>query len=83
MADATTNAYLHLTGKLTLGTGTTVSVLDPENLTKDGSNVVIAKADGGIEGKPALEGLDNRWLLYMRGNELRFGYASGTQILLR
>ena len=83
VADASTNAYLHLTGKLTLGSGTTVSVLDHENLVTGGASMVIAKADGGIEGAPTLEGLDNRWLLYVRGNELRFGYAAGTQILLR
>ena len=83
VADASTNAYLHLTGKLTLGSGTTVSVLDPENLVTGGASMVIAKADGGIVGEPVLSDLDNRWMLYVRGKELRFGYASGTQILLR
>ena len=83
VADATTNAYLHLTGKLTLGSGTTVSVLDHENLVTGGASMVIAKADGGIEGEPVLSDLDNRWLLYVSGKELRFGYASGTQILIR
>ena len=83
VTDASTNAYLHLTGKLTLGAGTTVSVLDHENLVTGGPSMVIAKADGGIDGAPVLSGLDNRWMLYVRGNELRFGYASGTQILIR
>ena len=83
VTDASTNAYLHLTGKLTLGAGTTVSVLDHENLVTGGPSMVIAKADGGIDGAPILSGLDNRWMLYVRGNELRFGYASGTQILIR
>ena len=83
VADASTNAYLHLTGKLTLGTGTTVSVLDHENLVTGGPSMIVAKADGGIEGAPVLSDLDNRWMLYVRGNELRFGYASGTQILIR
>ena len=82
MADASTNAYLHLTGKLTLGSGTTVSVLDPENLVTGGASMVIAKADGGIEGSPVLTGLDSRWLLFVRGKELRFGYAAGTMILI-
>ena len=83
VADASTNAYLHLTGKLTFGSGTTVSVLDHENLVTGGASMVIAKADGGIEGEPVLSDLDNRWLLYVSGKELRFGYASGTQILIR
>jgi autotransporter-associated beta strand protein len=83
VADASTNAYLHLTGKLTLGSGTTVSVLDHENLVTGGASMVIAKADGGIEGEPVLSDLDNRWMLYVSGKELRFGYASGTQILIR
>ena len=82
VTDASTNAYLHLTGKLTLGSGTTVSVLDHENLVTGGPSMVIAKADGGIEGSPVLTGLDNRWLLFVRGKELRFGYAAGTMILI-
>ena len=83
VADASTNAYLHLTGKLTLASGTTVSVLDHENLVTGGASMVIAKADGGIVGEPVLSDLDNRWMLYVSGKELRFGYASGTQILIR
>ncbi len=83
VADASTNAYLHLTGKLTLGPGTTVSVLDHENLVTGGASMVIAKADGGIVGEPVLSDMDNRWMLYVRGKELRFGYASGTKILIR
>ena len=83
VADASTNACLHLTGKLTLGPGTTVSVLDHENLVTGGASMVIAKADGGIVGEPVLSDMDNRWMLYVRGKELRFGYASGTKILIR
>ena len=83
VADASTNACLHLTGKLTLGPGTTVSVLDHENLVTGGASMVIAKADGGIVGEPVLSDMDNRWMIYVRGKELRFGYASGTKILIR
>ena len=60
-----------------------MSVLDHENLVTGGASMVIAKADGGIEGEPVLSDLDNRWMLYVSGKELRFGYASGTQILIR
>lgn len=66
-----------------MGTGMTVSVLTPENLVAGGASMVIAKADDGIEDSPVLTGLDSRWLLFLRGKELRFGYASGTQILIR
>ena len=83
VADATTNAYLHLTGKLTFAAGAKVSVLDPENLEKDGGTLVVAEAAGGIEGEPVLDNLDNRWFVFVRGKELRFGYASGTKILIR
>ena len=71
------------TGKLTFAAGAKVSVLDPENLEKDGGTLVVAEAAGGIEGEPVLDNLDNRWFVLVRGKELRFGYASGTKILIR
>ena len=83
VADASTNACLHLTGKLTFAAGAKVSVLDPENLEKDGGTLVVAEAAGGIVGEPVLSDMDNRWMIYVRGKELRFGYASGTKILIR
>ena len=83
VADASTNACLHLTGKLTFAAGAKVSVLDPENLETGGGTLVVAEAAGGIEGEPVLDNLDNRWFVLVRGKELRFGYASGTRILIR
>ena len=83
VADAMTNACLNLTGRLTLADGAKVAVLDPENLEKSGQSYPVAVAAGGISGKPVLEGVGAPWKLFVRGNEIRFGYCAGTTLLLR
>lgn len=85
-ADANTNAYMHLTGKLTLDTGATVTVRDPENLDYHVKpRLLVAEANGGIEGAtPQLAGTtDPRWRLIMSGNRIYVYFPVATTLVVR
>ena len=85
-ADANTNAFMSITGRLTLGAGARLTVLDPENLDYHVKpRLLVAKANGGIEGAiPVLAGTsDPRWRAIVSGNAVYVYFPIATTLILR
>lgn len=84
-ADANTNAYLSLTGKLTFGANTKLTVLDPANLDYHMKpRLLVARAAGGVVGAPTFAGTDDpRWRAVVSGNSVYAYFPVATAVILR
>ena len=84
-ADASTNACITMTGRLTLGAGATVRVLDPEKLDHEVKpRVCVLQANGGIDGaKPTLVDAEAPWNVSVSGNKVYVYYPLGTAFIFR
>lgn len=83
-ADSSTRRQMTVEGSLSFPEGTTFSIDDEDAMARAPGGLVVATATGGVVGSPIpASGLQKKWKLVARGNELKLLYSGGFMLFVK